>query len=120
MISMTGPPILAHSADDSQDRQAVSCGCGIDNTNSAPLHRLVKWRNQILALFCFFVFAGLGVLYFQHWVIQKPFGIILFIGEGLAPDRLAATRLYIGGADAHLAVDSLNHLALMTNHSTDF
>ncbi len=80
----------------------------------------MKWRNQLLALFCLFVFAGLGILYFQHWVVQKPFGIILFIGEGLAPGRLAATRLYIGGADAHLAVDSMGHLALITNHSKDF
>ena len=80
----------------------------------------MKWRNQLLALFCLFVFAGLGILYFQHWVIQKPFGIILFIGEGLAPERLAATRVYIGGADAHLALDSMNHLALMANYSKDF
>jgi alkaline phosphatase len=80
----------------------------------------MKWRNQLLALFCLFVFVALGVLYFKHWVIQKPFGIILFIGEGLAPERLAATRVYIGGADAHLALDSMNHLALMTNYSRDF
>jgi alkaline phosphatase len=80
----------------------------------------VKWRNQLLALFCLVVFAGLGVLYFQHWVIQRPFGIILFIGEGLAPERLAATRVYIGGADAHLALDSMDRLALMTNYSKDF
>src|SRR5207245_10221411 len=81
---------------------------------------LVKWRNQLLALFCLFVFAGLGVLYFQHWVVQKPFGIILFVGEGLAPERLAATRVYVGGADARLALDSMDHLALMTNQSKDF
>jgi alkaline phosphatase len=80
----------------------------------------VKWRNQLLALFCLFVFAGLGVLYFQHWVIQKPFGIVLFIGEGLGPERLAATRLYVGGADAHLELDSMSHLALVTNASKDF
>ena len=80
----------------------------------------MKWRNQILALFCLVVFAGLGVLYFQHWVVQKPFGIILFIGEGLAPDRLAATRVYLGGADARLTVDSLKHVALLTNYSKDF
>jgi len=43
---------------------------------------LVKWRNQLLALLCLAVFAGLGVLYFQHWVVQKPFGIILIIGRG--------------------------------------
>jgi alkaline phosphatase len=80
----------------------------------------VKWRNQLLALFCLLAFAGLGVLYFQHWVVQKPFGIILFIGEGLAPGRLAATRLYVGGADARLAFDSMNHLALLINYSKDF
>jgi len=80
----------------------------------------VKWRNQLLALLCLLAFAGLGVLYFQHWVIRKPFGIILFIGEGLSPSRLAPTRAYAGGADAHLNLDSMNHLALLTNYSKDF
>ena len=80
----------------------------------------MKWRNQLLALFCLIVFAGLGVLYFQHWVVQKPFGIILFIGEGLAPQRLAVARLYTGGADARLTLESLPHLALLTNASKDF
>ncbi|HEY2125338.1 MAG TPA: alkaline phosphatase [Chthoniobacterales bacterium] len=80
----------------------------------------MKWRNQLLALFCLIVFAGLGILYFQHWVVQKPFGIILFIGQGLAPQRLAAARLYTGGADARLALDSLPHLALLANSSRDF
>src|SRR5437016_9104267 len=81
---------------------------------------LVKWRNQLLALFCLLAFAGLGVLYFQHWVIRKPFGIILFIGEGLAPGRLAPTRAYAGGAGGHLSLDSMTHLALLTNSSKDF
>src|SRR5213082_3134247 len=80
----------------------------------------MKWRNQLLALFCLLAFAGLGVLYFQHWVIRKPFGIILFIGEGLAPGRLAPTRAYAGGAGGHLSLDSMTHLALLTNSSKDF
>jgi len=80
----------------------------------------VKWRNQLLALLCLLAFAGLGVLYFQHWVIRKPFGIILFIGEGLDPSRLAPTRAYAGGADGHLNLDSMSHLALLTNYSKDF
>lgn len=80
----------------------------------------MKWRNQLLALFCLLAFAALGILYFQHWVVQKPFGIIFFVGEGLAPERLAATRLYTGGADAHLALDSLPRLALLANYSKDF
>jgi alkaline phosphatase len=81
---------------------------------------LMKWRNQLLALFCLLAFAGLGVLYFQHWVIRKPFGIILFIGEGLAPGRLASTRTYAGGAGERLSLDSMTHLALLTNYSKDF
>ena len=80
----------------------------------------MKWRNQLLALFCLLAFGGLGVLYFQHWVVQKPFGIILFVGEGLAPSRLAATRLYVGGADGRLALDSMSHVALLMNYSKDF
>ena len=80
----------------------------------------MKWRNRLLALVCLFVFAGLGVVYFKHWVVQKPFGIILFIGEGLAPGRLAMTRVYAGGADRPLALESMNHVALIRNYSKDF
>ncbi len=80
----------------------------------------MKLRNQLLALFCLLAFAGLGVLYFQHWVIRKPFGIILFIGEGLSPGRLAPTRAYAGGAGTHLGLDSMPHVALLTNYSKDF
>jgi len=81
---------------------------------------MVKWRNQLLALLCLAVFAGLGVLYFQHWVVQKPFGVILIVGEGLSPERTALTRVYVGGADARLALDGMPHAALVTNYSRDF
>jgi alkaline phosphatase len=80
----------------------------------------MKWRNQLLALFCLVAFAAGGVFYFQHWVIQKPFGIILFVGEGLTPGRLAMTRIYAAGADTPLALDLLPHMALVTNASNDF
>lgn len=80
----------------------------------------MKWRNQLLALLCLAVFAGLGVLYVQHWVVQRAFGIILIIGEGLAPERIALTRLYRGGADARLAIDNMPHVALVENYSKDF
>jgi len=80
----------------------------------------MKWRNQILALICLLAFAALGVLYFQNWVVQKPFGIILFVGEGLIAQRTAATRVYIGGADNPLAMDGLEFSARLRNHSADF
>src|SRR5215468_1795409 len=80
----------------------------------------MKWRNQLLAFFCLLAFAGIGVLYFQHWVIRKPFGIILFVGEGLSPARLAPTRAYAAGAAARLNLDSMAHAALVMNYSKDF
>jgi len=80
----------------------------------------MKWRNQLLALFCLIAFAAGGVFYFQHWVIQKPFGIILFVGEGLTPGQLAMTRVYAAGADTPLTLDLLPHMALVTNASNDF
>jgi len=80
----------------------------------------MKWRNQLLALICLLAFAGLGVIYFQHWVIRKPFGIILFVGEGLSPARLAPTRTYAAGAGTRLNVDSMPYAALIMNYSKDF
>lgn len=85
-----------------------------------PYIAIVKWRNQLLALFCLIAFAGLGVLYFQHWVVQKPFGIVLFIGEGLTASRLAPARLYAGGSDTPLAIDGLAYSASVRNPSQDF
>ncbi len=52
--------------------------------------------------------------------MQKPFAVILFIGEGLTAQRLAATRVYIAGADAPLAIDALESCAHLRNHSADF
>ena len=92
----------------------------IDNPESGLIDRRMKRRNQLLALFCLLLFAAFGVFYFQHWVVQKPFGIILFIGDGLAPARLAPTRIYAGGVDTPLALDSMPHLALVKNYSNDF
>ena len=79
----------------------------------------MKWRNQLLALSCLIVFLGLGVLYFQHWVVQKPFGIILFIGEGLDASRLPMARIYAGGANTPLSIDALPKSALLRNYSLD-
>jgi alkaline phosphatase len=77
-------------------------------------------RNQLLALFLVAAFIAAGVLFFHTWVVQKPFGIILFVGDGLAPGNLTAARLYDGGADHHLTMDEFPHLALATNYANDF
>src|SRR5213083_857010 len=118
MMSITGPAIRCpHFGDERESRQAL---LSLTRQRTRAYIGLMKWRNQLLALFCLLVFAGLGVLYFQHWVIRKPFGIILFIGEGLAPDRLAPTRAYAGGAGTRLSLDSMPRMALLTNYSKDF
>jgi alkaline phosphatase len=77
-------------------------------------------RNQLLALFLVMAFIAAGVLFFHTWVVQKPFGIILFVGDGLVTNNLTAARLYDGGADHHLTMDQFPHLALATNYANDF
>ncbi len=77
-------------------------------------------RNQLLALFMLLLFLGAGVLIFHTWVVQKPFGVILFVGDGLVTGNLTAARMYDGGADHHLTMDGFPHLALLTNYANDF
>jgi alkaline phosphatase len=117
MMSMSGCAIVAHCADVPARTQAV---LSLTRRRARFYIDVMKWRNQLLALFCLLVFAAFGVVYFQHWVVQKPFGIVLFIGEGLEPSRLAATRVYAAGADSRLALDSLEYVALVRNYSNDF
>jgi alkaline phosphatase len=80
----------------------------------------MKLRNQLLALVCLLVFIGFGFVFFHNWVEQKPFGIILFVTDGLSTNTLAATRLYQNGANERLAVESFPHLALLRNASNDY
>lgn len=80
----------------------------------------MKLRNQLLALFCFLVFIAFGVLFFRTWVVQKPFGVIVFLSDGLSTNTLTAARIYEGGADQRLNVERLPRLALVNNDSNDF
>ena len=80
----------------------------------------MKLRNQLLALFLLLIFIAFGFLFFRNWVVQKPFGIILFVGDGLSTNSLTAARLYEGGANQKLTVDSFRHLALVRNAAADF
>jgi alkaline phosphatase len=117
MMSTIGFATVAQFAWDQPSAQAV-----LSLTTRRPRSYIgsMKRRNQLLALFCLIAFAAGGVFYFQHWVVQKPFGIILFVGEGLTPGRLAATRTYAAGADTPLTLDAMPHLALLRNSSNDF
>ena len=66
----------------------------------------MKLRNLFLAFACLLVFIAFGVLFFRTWVVQKPFGIILFVADGLTTNALTAARLYQGGADQKLTIES--------------
>jgi alkaline phosphatase len=120
MISMTGPAIGRNLATTAKIDKQFPALARLTRPNRRGHIAFVKWRNQMLALLLLMAFVGLGVVYFKHWVVQKPFGIILFIGEGLSPGRLAATRIYAGGADKDLTLDSMEHIALVRNYSKDF
>lgn len=80
----------------------------------------MKLRNQLLALACLAFFIGLGVFYFRTWVAPKPFGIILFLSDGLSSRQITAARLYEGGADHRLALDGFPNAALLRNAARDF
>ncbi|MDD5201312.1 MAG: alkaline phosphatase [Terrimicrobiaceae bacterium] len=79
-----------------------------------------KLRNRLIALFCLLVFAAAGFLFYTNWVVQRPFAIILFIGDGLTTGMLAPARIYNDGAQSRLDLERLPHLALLTTYANDF
>ena len=80
----------------------------------------MKLRNQLLALACLLVFIAFGFVFFKKWAVQKPFGIILFVSDGLSTNSLTAARIYEQGAGNRMTVQSFPHLALLANDSNDF
>src|SRR3954462_12066183 len=80
----------------------------------------MKLRNQLLAVFCLLLFVGLGALYFRSWVNPKPFGVIVFLSDGLSPNVLTAARLYEGGSEHRLTVDGFPELALVRTSAQEF
>lgn len=79
-----------------------------------------KLRNRFLALFLLLAFAGIGILYYVSWVVQKPFGVILIITDNFTPSTLTAARIYGGGADNRLSVERFPNMGLLTTHAADF
>lgn len=79
-----------------------------------------KARNRAVAIFCLLVFVGLGLLFYVNWVVQKPFAIVLFLTDNLTPGTLTAARIYQGGSDHRLSLETLPNLALLSTHANDF
>ena len=99
--------------------QIGHCHRGVRSIESA-LAFPMKLRNQLLALFCLLIFVAMGVLYFQAWVVQKHFGIVVFVSDGMVARHLTAARLYEGGAEHRLALDTFPYTALVANSARDF
>ncbi len=81
----------------------------------------MRLRNHLLALVILLGSLALGTLYVRWWVVQRPFGVILFVSDGLVSRHLTAARLYENGADHHLAVEQLfAYSALVRNDAAQF
>jgi alkaline phosphatase len=79
-----------------------------------------KLRNRFIALVCLLAFAGVGVLFYANWVVQKPFAIVLFLTDNLTTSTLAAARIYQNGAESRLNVEKLPNMGLITTYAADF
>jgi alkaline phosphatase len=80
----------------------------------------MKTRNLIVAALCILVFVAIGVVAFRFGMNRKPFGVVLFLVDGFDANLVAAARLYEGGADHRLSLESMPGLALARNASADF
>jgi alkaline phosphatase len=77
-------------------------------------------RNKIIFLTCLFAFAGLGVVLYRGWFVQKPFAVILITAENFAPSQLAAARLFHGGGDFRFRLESMPRAALAAPRAADY
>ncbi|MEO6739581.1 MAG: alkaline phosphatase [Chthoniobacteraceae bacterium] len=81
----------------------------------------MRLRNNLLALAILLGFLGLGVLYVRFWVVQRPYGIIVFVSDGLITRHITAARLYENGAGHRLEMERLlPHSALLRNDPLQF
>lgn len=81
----------------------------------------MRLRNQLLALIIFAGFLALGTFYIRYWTAKRPFGIIVFVSDGMISRHLSAARLYAGGADERLGLERrFPNLALVRNDGLQF
>jgi len=65
----------------------------------------MRLRNNLLALAILILFLGFGILYVRFWVVQRPFGIIVFVSDGLVAKHLTAARLFGDGAGYRMELE---------------
>jgi alkaline phosphatase len=81
----------------------------------------MRLRNNLLAFAILLAFLGLGILYVRFWVVQRPFGIIIFVSDGMVARHLTAARLFAGGAEHRLDIERLLlNSAIVRNDAVQF
>jgi len=48
-----------------------------------------------------------------HWNLKKAKNVILFVGDGMSPDTIAASRIYRGGEISRLAWEHFLHIGVL-------
>jgi alkaline phosphatase len=79
----------------------------------------MKIRNLALAVLCLLIFVGIGLWAFRFGLNRKPFGVVLFLTDNFGPNTVSAARLYEGGSDHRLAVESMPGVAWIRNASAE-
>jgi alkaline phosphatase len=79
----------------------------------------MKLRNRLIALACLIVFLAPVAIYLLTSSQKKPFAVILFLGDGMSPSVLTASRIFAGGGNGRLEMESLPNVALCRNAAND-
>ncbi|XP_058807798.1 alkaline phosphatase isoform X2 [Phymastichus coffea] len=53
------------------------------------------------------------------WNHNRAHNVILFIGDGMSPDTITASRIYRAGEESYLAWEKFPHIGLLKTYNTD-
>ncbi|XP_018303124.1 alkaline phosphatase isoform X1 [Mycetomoellerius zeteki] len=54
-----------------------------------------------------------------HWNLKKAKNVILFVGDGMSPDTITASRIYRGGETSRLAWEHFPHIGILKTYTTN-
>ncbi|KAG5325756.1 PPBT protein, partial [Pseudoatta argentina] len=54
-----------------------------------------------------------------HWNLNKAKNVILFVGDGMSPDTITASRIYHGGEISRLAWEHFPHIGILKTYTTN-
>ncbi|CAL1682989.1 unnamed protein product [Lasius platythorax] len=54
-----------------------------------------------------------------HWNTKKAKNVILFVGDGMSPDTITASRIYRGGETSRLAWEHFPHIGILKTYNAD-